>query len=81
MEKLMLAHIDILGINWSLSNLFPPMVELVYILILIIGFIIILNTKQLSLLKKFVWILLLLLFNFLTLITFIVWKRNTTKNP
>ena len=58
------------------SNVF----EIVYVLILLIGILVVLKSHQLTKPYKYLWVILVLLFNLLGIIAFLIWKQYLNKN-
>lgn len=54
----------------------PMLFEIIYVLILLIGILVVLKSQQLTKSHKYLWIILILLFNLLGLIAFLVWKKD-----
>lgn len=58
----------------------PPMFfEIIYVLILLIGIFAVLRSHELTKNYKCLWIILILLFNLLAFICFLIWKRFFSK--
>ena len=58
----------------------PPMFfEIVYVLILLIGILVVLKSHQLTKQYKYLWVILVLLFNLLGIIAFLIWKQYLNK--
>jgi hypothetical protein len=53
--------------------------ELWFILPIVVGTIIVLKTKNISVKEKFIWILSVLIFNILAIIAFFIWKKPLNK--
>lgn len=60
----------------------PMFFEIAYVLILLIGILVVLKSHQLTKPYKYLWVILVLLFNLLGIIAFLIWKQclNKTSN-
>ncbi len=63
----------------------PAIFEIIFAGVFIVGLVLILKEKRISTLSKILWILFLLLFNFIALICFLIWiqsksQRNSSIN-
>ena len=54
--------------------------EILLVLVVIIGIIVVLKEKKLSVFARILWILLILLFNFIALICFFIWVSYKNKS-
>jgi hypothetical protein len=47
--------------------------------VLITGIVIIVKTEEISVATRFLWLVLLLFFNFITLIVFLIWRKSLNR--
>ena len=57
----------------------PMFFEIAYVLILLIGILVVLKSHQLTKPYKYLWVILVLLFNLLGIIAFLIWKQYLYK--
>ena len=57
----------------------PMFFEIAYVLILLIGILVVLKSHQLTKSYKYLWVILVLLFNLLGIIAFLIWKQYLNK--
>ena len=57
----------------------PMFFEIAYVLILLIGILVVLKSHQLTKPYKYLWVILVLLFNLLGIIAFLIWTQYLNK--
>ncbi|MBN2779344.1 MAG: PLDc N-terminal domain-containing protein [Bacteroidales bacterium] len=57
----------------------PAFIEISVVIIAILGIILVLKDKKLSPLAKILWLIFVLLFNFIAVICYLIWKKMDKK--